>query len=142
MSISPARMAAFDVLYRIEADQAFSSVLLPQFESSLSVKDRALCHEIVLGILRRQIYLDKIIDQFAAKPKIDLEVRLALRIGAFQLLFLDKIPAYSAINESVNLVQRAKKSSAKGMVNAVLRRAQRELVSPTYKDEVERISVE
>src|SRR5215813_3273017 len=124
MKISPARAAAFDCLLRIEKDNAFSSVLLPQYEEELSTKDKALCHEIVLGVLRRQIYLDRLIDHFAVKPKMDLEVRLALRLGIFQLLYLDKVPGYSAINESVNLVQRAKKTSAKGMVNAILRKVQ------------------
>lgn len=113
MKISPARTAAFDCLLRIEKDNAFSSVLLPQFEESLSTKDKALCHEMVLGVLRRQIFLDHLIDHFAEKSKMDVEVRLALRIGIFQLLFLDKIPEYSAINESVNLVQRAKKPRQK-----------------------------
>jgi 16S rRNA (cytosine967-C5)-methyltransferase len=142
MNVSPARTAAFDVLYRIETDNAFSSVLLPQYEEKLSIKDKALCHEIVLGVLRRQIYLDRLIDRFAAKPKIDIEVRLALRIGIFQLLYLDKVPPYSAVNESVNLASRAKKSSAKGMVNAVLRRVQREQVDIIYQNDIERISVE
>ena len=53
MRVSPARRAAFDVLMRVERDGAFSSILLPQFESSLSGKDSRLCHEIVLGVLRR-----------------------------------------------------------------------------------------
>jgi 16S rRNA (cytosine967-C5)-methyltransferase len=142
MNISPARTAAFDVLYRIETEKAFSSVLLSQYENQLSQKDRALCHEIVLGVLRRQIYLDKVIDHLASKPQLDREVRLALRIGIFQLLFLYKVPDYSAINESVNLIQRAKKTSAKGLVNAVLRRSQRESINFVYEDEFERISVE
>ena len=142
MKISPARTAAFDVLLRIETDNAFSSILLPKYEETLSEKDRSLCHELVLGVLRRQIYLDRLIDQFAAKPKFDPEVRIALRIGAYQLLFLEKIPAYSAINESVNLVQRAKKSSAKNLANAILRRIQRETVEFVFSDETERISVE
>ncbi|MGH9818837.1 MAG: transcription antitermination factor NusB, partial [Pyrinomonadaceae bacterium] len=142
MNISPARIAAFDVLYRIETEKAFSSPLLSQYENDLSVKDRSLCHEIVLGCLRRQIYLDRIIDHFSAKPRLDAEIRVSLRIGIFQLLYLDKVPAYSAVNESVNLVQRAKKTSAKGLVNAVLRQLQRGRPEFSYADETERISVE
>lgn len=122
MKISPARLAAFDVLRRIETDRAFSSVLLPAYEEKLSPPDRALCHELVLGVLRRQMLLDEVIRGFAGSKKLDTAVRIALRLGAYQLLFLEKIPAYSAINESVNLVQRAKKTSAKGFVNAILRR--------------------
>ena len=141
MNISPARVAAFEILHKIELERAFSSVLLPLYEERLSVKDRALCHNLTLGILRKQIYLDKIID-FLVNKKLDLAVRIILRIGLYQLLFLDKIPAYSAINESVNLVQKAKKTSAKGLVNAVLRRASREKIELNYADKIERIAVQ
>ncbi len=122
MPISPARVAAYEILLRVERDRAFSSVLLPQYESGLSTKDAPLCHQIVLGVLRRKLSLDFRIGEFRRGKKIDLEVLTALRIGAYQLLELDRIPAHSAVNESVALVQRAKKTSAKGMVNAVLRR--------------------
>src|SRR5512141_1782858 len=122
MSISPARTAAFDVLLKIERDRAYSSVLLPQYEEHLSGKDRRLCHEITLGVLRQQLLLDRLIDSLASNKRLDNEVRVALRMGLFQLRSLDKVPAYSAINESVELVRRAKKSSASGFVNAILRR--------------------
>lgn len=142
-AVSPARFAAFEILTKIEREKAFSSAILPVYEENLSIKDRALCHELTLGILRRQIYLDRIIEKLANKKieKFDLAVVLALRIGLYQLLFLDKIPDYSAINESVNLVQLAKKTSAKGLVNAVLRRVLREKVELDFTDEVERIAV-
>lgn len=142
MKISPARTAAFDILLRIEKENAYSSVLLPIYEDKLSVADRALCHEMVLGSLRRQLLLDREIDVFARQKKLDIEVRIALRLGLYQIRFLTKVPQYSAINESVNLVQRAKKTSAKSLVNAILRKAIRENVELTFADEIERISVE
>ena len=142
MKISPARAAAFDVLMRIETEKAFSSALLPHYEDALSAADASLCHEITLGSLRRQIYLDRVIDFFAGGKKLDIAVRVALRIGLYQLIFLDKIPAYSAINESVELVRRAKKTSAKSLVNAVLRRATSDKAVLNFVDEIERISVE
>ncbi len=142
MNISPARTAAFDILLRIESEKAYSSVLLHIFEAGLSQADRGLCHELTLGTLRRQMYLDKIIDNLTAGKKLDVQVRIALRLALYQLNFLDKIPQYSAINESVNLVQRAKKTSAKGFVNAILRRAIREKLELLFADDVERISVE
>ena len=74
MEISSARRAAFDILLRIETERAFSSVLLPMFEADLPPVDRALCHELTLGTLRRQMYLDRIIDYFAAGKKIDTAV--------------------------------------------------------------------
>jgi len=142
MKISPARIAAFEILNKIEKEKAFSSALLPLYEENLETKDRALCHELTLGVLRKQIYLDKIIESFTNNKKLDLAVRIALRLGIYQLRFLDKIPDYSAINESVNLVQFAKKTSAKGFVNAVLRRVLREEVKLKFADEIERVAVE
>jgi 16S rRNA (cytosine967-C5)-methyltransferase len=65
-----------------------------------------------------------------------------LRLGVYQLLFLDKIPAYSIINEAVNLVQRAKKTSAKGLANAVLRKVANQTPELSFRDEIERISIE
>ncbi len=141
MKISPARVAAFEILYKIENDRAFSSILLPVYEAELAPNDRAFCHNLTLGTLRKQIYLDRIIDEFVGK-KLDSAVRISLRIGLQQLLYLDRVPAYSAINESVNLVARAKKTSAKGLVNAVLRRSMREKIKLVFADEAEKISVE
>jgi len=142
MKISPARKAAFEILNRIDSTRAFSSVLLPEYEEKLATNDRGLCHELVLGVLRRQIYLDRLIDHFTGAKRLDQSVRNSLRLGAYQLLFLEKIPAYSAINESVNLVQMAKKTSAKGLVNAVLRRVSQQLPQLFFTDDVERVSVE
>ncbi len=144
-NVSPARRAAFEILQKIEREKAFSSVLLPQAEVKLALRDKSLCHQITLGVLRRQMYLDRIVQSFSKTKiaKLDLEVLIALRIGLFQILFLDKIPAFSAINESVNLVHLAKKRSAAGMVNAILRRAVREKdFKFRYADEIERVSVE
>ncbi len=142
MKISPARIAAFEILVKIEKEKAFSSVLLPLYEEKLEVKDRGLCHALTLVTLRQQIYLDRIIGQLTNHKKLDAAVRIALRLGIAQLLFFDKIPNYSAISESVNLVKYAKKTSAKGFVNAVLRRVTREKIELEYADEIEKVSVE
>jgi 16S rRNA (cytosine967-C5)-methyltransferase len=144
MRISPARIASFEILRKIEIEKAFSSVLLPIYEKNLQENDRSLCHELTLGTLRQQIYIDKIIEKFVTK-KLDIEVKIALRLGIYQIYFLDRIPLYSIINESVNLVQRAKKTSAKGLVNAILRKIGN--ASDNVKDienlnEVEKISIE
>ncbi len=143
--VSPARLAAFEILQKIERQRAFSSALLPIYEEKLLSKDKSLCHQLTLGVLRRQIYLDRIVQSFSrTKPaKLDLEVLIALRLGLFQLLFLDKIPDFSAVNESVNLVHLAKKRSAAGLVNAVLRRAARQTEFEfEFADEIEKISIE
>lgn len=144
-SVSPARLAAFEVLLRIEKEKSFSAVLLPAYEENLEAKDRALCHELTLGVLRKQLYLDRIVQNFikGKTEKLDTEVLIALRLGVYQLLFLDKIPAFAAINESVSMVRRAKKSSARGLVNAVLRNVERQKIFKfEYADEIDKISIE
>ncbi len=142
MKISPARVAAFDVLLKIEKEKAFSSGLLPMAEDELSLEDRGLCHELVLGTLRRQIYLDRLISEVTKERKIDDEVRIALRLAIYQIKCLDRIPSHSAVNESVNLVHRAKKTSAKPFVNAILRRLLREPPEIKFLDDLDRLSVE
>lgn len=142
MKVSPARVAAFDVLLKIERDRAHSSIELAEAEESLSDKDKALCHQLVLGVLRRKLYLDEVIRKLGGARRLDPEVATALRIGLFQVLFLDRIPGYSAVNDSVNLVQRARKTSAKGFVNALLRRAEREGVVLELADDASSVSNE
>lgn len=124
MAISAARVAAFEILLRVEKTKAFAADLLhsPRY-SQLSRADHGLATEIVMGVLRWESLLDARIASRASQPltKLDGEVRAALRIGAYQLVFLNRIPAHAAINESVELVKRARKRSAAGMTNAVLR---------------------
>jgi 16S rRNA (cytosine967-C5)-methyltransferase len=128
IKVSPARKAAFEILRKIELERAFSAILLPAYEENLKPEDRALCHALVLGVLRNQFLLDLIIEHFSGKKvgKLDLAVKIALRIGLFQLRSMEKIPARAAVNESVNLIYLAKKRSAVGFVNAVLRKSERE----------------
>jgi 16S rRNA (cytosine967-C5)-methyltransferase len=123
-----ARRAAFEILRRVEHDDAYSSVLLAALDEGMRVEDRALCHELVLGVLRRRLWIDRIIEHLAKrKPDdLDLAVKLALRLGIYQLHFLSRIPPSAAVNESVNLVRSGGVGSAAGLVNAVLRRAIRE----------------
>lgn len=141
MKISPARTGAFDILARIEGENAFSSILLPQVTARLSDADRSLCYELVLGSLRRQIYLDAVISRFSGDKKLDPEVRTALRLGLFQIIFLDRVPAHAAINESVNLVLRSRKRSARGFVNAILRKASTGVPELKFEDPVGEICV-
>lgn len=144
MKISPARKAAFDILLKIEVDRAFSSVLLPIYEEKLGEKDAALCHQLTLGVLRKKIYLDWWISKFTQKSvgKFDNEVIISLRLGIYQMIFLEKIPAYSAINESVNLVKASKKRSAAGLVNAILRRVSNKKLKTELQNKMENISIE
>src|SRR5437899_3725641 len=146
MQISPARRAAFEILRRTE-EGAYSSVLLAAADADLNNKDRALCHELVLGVLRRRLWLDRALEHYAARKmdSLDLPVTLALRLALYQLRFLSRIPASAAINESVNLVKAARVKSAATFVNAVLRRATREPnydPSESVSDEIEKLAGE
>lgn len=144
-SVSPARLAAFEILRRV-GEGAYASVLLASREDELQPLDRALCHELVMGVLRRQLWLDRLIEHYANRKvaELDAAVVVALRLGLYQLRFLSRVPASAAVNESVNLVHSARLRSAGGLVNAVLRRATREPeVDPTSNidDPLERLSV-
>ncbi|HET6890424.1 MAG TPA: 16S rRNA (cytosine(967)-C(5))-methyltransferase RsmB, partial [Pyrinomonadaceae bacterium] len=125
--ISPARLAAFNILRRVE-EGGYASILLASRAERLKPADRALCHELVLGVLRRQLWLDRLIEYYSDRSltSLDTDVVIALRLGLYQLRFLSRIPAPAAVNESVKLVRRAGLRSAEGFVNAVLRRAIRE----------------
>jgi 16S rRNA (cytosine967-C5)-methyltransferase len=122
---SAARKAAFSILLKVEGGEGHSDDLLrTKAVSRLSVTDRNLATALVLGVLRWQIALDGIVRPLLKKPnaKLDPEVSIALRLGAFQLLYMDRIPARAAIDESVELVKQAGHRFASGMVNAVLRK--------------------
>ena len=124
-AISPARKAAFQILMAVERGRVHSDDLLRGKQvSALSAVDRNLTTTLVLGVLRWQIKLDEQIKGLLAHPnaRLDSEVRIALRMGAFQLLHLDRIPARAAIDESVELAKQAGHRFASRMVNAVLRK--------------------
>jgi len=126
MAISPARTIAFDVLRRVAVEEAYAADLLyAALDSSIKKADASLATELTLGVLRWQRLLDFLLQGHIERrlEQLDLEVLLALRLGLYQLRYLDRVPQHAAINESVELVKRGRKSSAAGMVNAVLRRA-------------------
>ena len=146
VKVSPARRVAFEVLRRVEEEAAFASVLLAHATAELRADDRALCYELTLGVLRRLLWLDRVIEHYAGRPvaSLDTAVARALRLGLYQLRYLSRVPASAAVNESVNLVHAANLRSAAGLTNAVLRRATRE---PDFdpaaraRDDSERVSV-
>ena len=124
-AVSPARKAAFQILLTLERGPAHSDDLLRgKSVSALASVDRNLATTLVLGVLRWQLALDQRLQAHLKRPhaKLDSEVRIALRLGAFQLLHLDRIPARAAIDESVELTKQAGHRFASGMVNAVLRK--------------------
>lgn len=125
MSVSPARWAAFQILLRILRQDSYAIELLhSDLTGSLKDKDLRLATELVFGVLRQQLLLDHLLSAHSkvGLPKLDVEVRVSLRLGLYQLLFLEQIPVRAAINESVELVKSARLRSAAGYVNAVLRK--------------------
>jgi 16S rRNA (cytosine967-C5)-methyltransferase len=132
-AISHARSAAFDILLRTERENSYASELLHSARySSLSAADHGLTTQIVLGVLRWRSRLDEAIAKTSSQPlrQLDPEVLAALRMAAYQLFYLDRIPARAAIHESVELVKRARKKSAAGFVNAVLRKLSKTVAEP------------
>jgi 16S rRNA (cytosine967-C5)-methyltransferase len=138
--LSPARAAAFRVLLRAGGG-GYASDLLRRECANLNARDAGLAEAIALGCLRYQSQLDFLIARYSGRsqPKLDEEVRVALRMGIYQIRYLDRIPAHAAVTESVGLMKRAKKTSAAGFVNAVLRKADREPVE--WPDEATECSV-
>ncbi len=116
------RSAALSVLDRVDGG-AYADIVLDKELKGFSPSDAGLATEIVYGVLRWRIKLDWTIDSFSTMKTSRLErsVLNALRIGVYQLLFLTRVPASAAINESVNLVKSGGKRKA-GFVNAVLRK--------------------
>ncbi|WP_396248602.1 transcription antitermination factor NusB [Granulicella mallensis] len=124
-SITPARLAAFEILERVATSSAHSDDLLyGSGLALLSQADKNLTTALVLGTLRWQIALDARIKPLLQRPELTLAqpVQTALRLGAFQLLHMDRIPAHAALSESVELARAAGHPYAVGMVNAVLRK--------------------
>jgi 16S rRNA (cytosine967-C5)-methyltransferase len=122
------------VAYRIllEAGRGgYASDLLYAAARDLDSRDAGLAEEIVFGALRFQPQLDFLIRHYSgrAAEKLDPEVRIVLRMAIYQLRYLERIPAHAAVSESVQLVRRARKVSAAGFVNAVLRKVDREPVA-------------
>jgi 16S rRNA (cytosine967-C5)-methyltransferase len=145
--VSPARRAALEVLRRVEDEGAFAAPLLANLPEGLSAEDRALCYELTLGVLRRQLWLDRALEHLSGRKteRLDAPVRRALRLGLFQLRFLARVPAHAAVNESVNAAHASGFRSAAPLINAVLRRATREPdfdPATLVEDPLERIAVE
>ena len=116
-----ARSLAFDSLIALERDGRYSNLEIDARirKNGLSDADRGLYTRLVYGVTERRITLDYIIAQFSRNPldALDEDVKTALRLGVYQLRFMDRIPEHAAVDETVGLVQRSKT----GYVNAVLR---------------------
>ena len=120
------RKAALRVLISCRTNGAWADAALNAQirRDGLSSADAALCSRIVYGVLQNQMLLDHYIGAYCSQKPDHLQPPLMdiLRIGAYQILFLDKIPDSAAVNESVELAKIFKRGQAAGLVNAVLRK--------------------
>ncbi|MEO6804109.1 MAG: transcription antitermination factor NusB [Granulicella sp.] len=123
--VTPARRAAFEILTLVGEGKGHSDELLHSARiEALSPEDRNLATALVMGVLRWQIALDARIHRHLQRPdqRLAAPVALSLRMGAFQLLHMDRIPAHAALSESVEICKLANQPHAAGMVNAILRK--------------------
>lgn len=122
-----AREAALRTLVACEKQDAWADGFLKRTlkEGGLEGREAALATRLTFGVMQNRMLLDWYIDRLA-KGKLDLTVRSALRLGAYQLLFLDRVPARAAVDESVKLTRKlCRNQGAAGLVNAVLRNLER-----------------
>ena len=122
--VAPARRAAYEVVRRVFEEDAYADRVLRTAAAGLDDRDRALARQLAFGTVQRVRTLDHAIETLGKRPvrKLDPPVLAALRLGAFQLGFLHGVPRYAAVNESVELVRRARLERAVPFANAVLRR--------------------
>jgi 16S rRNA (cytosine967-C5)-methyltransferase len=122
--VSPARATAFRVVRRVFEDGAYADRALRPESAALDERDRALARRLAYGTVQRKRTLDHAIETLGRRPmrKLDPPVAAALRLGAYQLAFMDGVPRYAAVNESVELVRGAGLERAVSFTNAILRR--------------------
>ncbi len=125
-----ARQAVLDGLCSVLGEGAYSAIVLDHIvkDGAFDRRDIGFATRLFYGVLERSVTLDYCITTYAGKPlhKLDLQVVNILRMGLYQLKYMDAVPDSAAVNESVKLIGYAKKMSAKGFVNALLRRFIRE----------------
>ncbi len=141
------RALAFEILLKVHKDKAYSNLALDASldTAELSAVEKAFVSALVYGVTERTITLDYQLKKYLSQPlkKLKPQVLVILRMGAYQLLFMDKIPVSAAVNESVKIAKNNGCQFASGLVNAVLRKvSQNGLQLPDKKDEILRASVE
>ncbi len=142
------REVAFDVLNKVLTEDAYSNLALDKAvkENKLSKLDSAFCTALVYGVLERLFTLDYIIRKKSSVPfrKIENSTLLLLRMGIYQIIYMDKVPDSAAVNESVNLAKKKKLFKSSGFINGMLRsliRDDNRVILPPESDKVKHLSV-
>ncbi len=136
MKIDLDREAAFKALLAIERDGSYSNLELSKMLASDELSNKGFIREIVYGVTENKIYLDYILDKFIKKgaAKTKLQALIILRMGVYQILFMNSVPNYAAVNESVALARRFARGTD-GFINGVLRNFIRNMDSASEIDE-------
>ena len=147
MRVDRAREAALDALAACRRNGAWIDGALKQVlkRDGLSGRDAAFASRIAYGVMQSRIYLDRCLARCLTQRPEKLEPLLLdiLRIGAYQILLMDKVPVNAAVNEAVEMAKAHKLSRAAGLVNAVLRNVDRRRGEPlAFADELEALSVQ
>lgn len=138
------REIAYKILLKIEKDKAYSNLTLDSVLEKEKAGYEPFVRALVYGVIERKITLDYILSGFLTQPlkKLKPQVLTVLRMGVYQIKFMDKIPVSAAVNESVKLVKQQGFSFASGLVNSVLRKtANSEIIYPENSESIEYLSV-
>lgn len=114
------RLIAFDTLYKIFYDSAYSNIALDKALSDVN-EDKPFISSLVYGVVERKLTLDYFINKYT-DSKLKPKIRIILYMGAYQILFMDKVPNSAAVNESVKLAKQINQDFYSKLVNAVLRK--------------------
>ena len=146
--MSDARLTAVKLLLKMENSDSYSNILLDSAldEAGLSERDRAFASALFYGVTERKMTLDFVIKQYSSMDfgKIEPEALAVLRMGIYQMMYMDSVPVSAAVNESVKLCKKLKLFGAQGFVNGVLRSIARNNMQVDYSglDVGERLSIE
>lgn len=141
---APARIAALEALMDVQISEAYAGLALTNriAAAKLSALDRRLMTELFYGVLENRIHLDFILSKYMERPCEDDVTLQILRMGVYQLIFMDKIPDNAVCNDAVELTKRFRRTSMGGLVNAVLRSIIRDRSRIVYpEDKLEQLSI-
>jgi len=138
------RFIAFKILNKIERDKAYSNIVVDTVLKENEAVSAPFVCSLVYGVIERKITLDYILENFLSQPikKLNPQVLTILRMGVYQIKYMDKVPVSAAVNESVKLVKKVKCAYSSGLVNSVLRKVSlNDIVLPNTDDKIYDLSI-
>lgn len=138
------RFIAYKILSKIERDKAYSNIAVDTVLNQNEVSSAPFVCALVYGVIERKITLDYYLSQFLTQPikKLNPQVLTILRMGVYQLKYMDKVPVSAAVNESVKLSKKVKCAFASGLINSILRKvASTEILLPNTDNKIYDLSI-